>query len=70
MQFDQAEFLRKTHKGPCDHPRIDKVYFGGGDMEEYACTTCGKSFDSYDEWRNDGKPAEKSSRRFRNHLKS
>jgi hypothetical protein len=29
---------------PCDHPRLEKVYYTGAFLINYACTTCGAEF--------------------------
>jgi hypothetical protein len=26
---------------PCDHPKLEKVYYSGAFLINYACTTCG-----------------------------
>jgi hypothetical protein len=29
---------------PCEHPRLEKVYFTGAFLINYVCTTCGAEF--------------------------
>jgi hypothetical protein len=29
---------------PCDHPKLEKVYYTGAFQINYACTHCGKEF--------------------------
>jgi hypothetical protein len=29
---------------PCNHPHLEKVYYTGAFLINYACTTCGKEF--------------------------
>ena len=29
---------------PCDHPHLEKVYYNGAFLINYACTLCGKDF--------------------------
>lgn len=29
---------------PCDHPRLEKVYYAGAFLINYACVMCGKEF--------------------------
>jgi hypothetical protein len=31
-------------KKPCDHPRLEKVYYVGAFLINYSCTTCGADF--------------------------
>lgn len=31
-------------KKPCNHPRMEKVYYAGTYLTNYACTQCGAEF--------------------------
>ena len=31
-------------KKPCDHPKLEKVYYTGAFLTVYCCTTCGAEF--------------------------
>lgn len=45
MQLTKANQLRKAWgNAPCDHPNLEKEYFGGADTGDWVCTQCGRSF--------------------------
>lgn len=32
---------------PCDHPKLEKLYYAGAFLVSYACTQCGEEFTIY-----------------------
>ena len=54
MQMDKIEELRKEWgTKPCDHPNVEKEYYLGAQTGDYACTQCGRTKSSKQEFNND-----------------
>ena len=45
MEYYTAQKLKDSWGSkPCDHPRLEKVYYNGAFLINYACTICGTDF--------------------------
>jgi hypothetical protein len=45
MEYFTSQMLKESWGNkPCDHPRLEKVYYNGAFLINYACTTCGADF--------------------------
>jgi hypothetical protein len=45
MEYFAALKLKESWgKKPCDHPRLEKVYYVGAYLINYACVRCGADF--------------------------
>jgi hypothetical protein len=45
MEYSASVKLKESWgKKPCDHPRLEKVYYVGAFLINYSCTTCGADF--------------------------
>jgi hypothetical protein len=45
MEYYQALKLRNEWGDkPCDHPKLEKVYYTGAFLINYVCTKCGAEF--------------------------
>ncbi|MBK7132534.1 MAG: hypothetical protein IPH69_06835 [Bacteroidales bacterium] len=45
MEYSVSVKLKESWgKKPCDHPRLEKVYYVGAFLINYSCTTCGADF--------------------------
>ncbi|MDP4224333.1 MAG: hypothetical protein Q8868_13585 [Bacteroidota bacterium] len=45
MEYYKALKLREEWGNkPCDHPKLEKVYFTGAFLLNYACAQCGAEF--------------------------
>jgi hypothetical protein len=45
MEYFATQQLKETWgKKPCNHPRLEKVYYSGAFLINYACTQCGADF--------------------------
>jgi hypothetical protein len=45
MEYYKALKLKEEWGNkPCDHPGLEKVYYTGAFLINYACTTCGSEF--------------------------
>jgi len=45
MEYYTAEKLKKSWGNkPCDHQKLEKVYYSGAFLINYACTICGADF--------------------------
>ncbi len=45
MEYFAVQALKEEWGGkPCDHPHLEKVYYVGAFLINYACTQCGKEF--------------------------
>jgi hypothetical protein len=45
MEYNTALKLKaEWGNKPCEHPRLEKVYFTGAFLINYVCTTCGAEF--------------------------
>lgn len=45
MEYFETQALKETWgQKPCDHPHLEKVYYAGAFLINYACTQCGKEF--------------------------
>jgi hypothetical protein len=45
MEYYTALKLKEEWRNkPCEHPRLEKVYFTGAFLINYVCTTCGAEF--------------------------
>jgi transposase-like protein len=42
--FYQQQLKASWGDKPCDHPHLEKVYYTGAFLTNYACTHCGKEF--------------------------
>lgn len=42
--FATQKIKEEWGKKPCDHPRLEKVYYSGAFLINYACVRCGKDF--------------------------
>lgn len=42
--FESVKLKEDWGKKPCDHPFLEKVYYGGAFLINYACTKCGADF--------------------------
>ncbi len=45
MEYSKALKLKEEWGNkPCDHPKLEKVYYSGAYLINYVCTTCGLEF--------------------------
>jgi hypothetical protein len=45
MEYFATQTLKESWGNkPCEHPHLEKVYYSGAFLINYACTTCGKDF--------------------------
>jgi hypothetical protein len=45
MEYNAVQKLKEEWGNkPCDHPRLEKVYFTGAFLINYVCTQCGADF--------------------------
>lgn len=45
MEFYHSQKLKKNWGSkPCDHPKVEKVYYAGAFILNYSCTLCGSDF--------------------------
>lgn len=45
MEYFAGQKLKDSWgKKPCDHPRLEKVYYVGAFLINYACVKCGADF--------------------------
>jgi len=45
MEYSESQKLKDSWKDKeCDHPSMEKVYYNGAFLINYACTKCGKDF--------------------------
>ena len=45
MEYSTSQKLKEAWGNkPCDHPTLEKVYYNGAFLINYACTQCGKDF--------------------------
>lgn len=45
MEYNTLQKLKEVWgKKQCDHPRLEKVYYTGAFLINYACTQCGEEF--------------------------
>jgi hypothetical protein len=45
MEYFATQKLKESWgKKPCDHPRLEKVYYVGAFLINYACIDCGADF--------------------------
>jgi len=45
MEYFAAQKLKDSWgKKPCNHPRLEKVYYSGAFLINYVCTQCGADF--------------------------
>jgi hypothetical protein len=49
MEYNYALKIRQEWGDkPCDHPRLEKVYYAGAFLTNYACVQCGAEFTIYE----------------------
>ncbi|HNR42638.1 MAG TPA: hypothetical protein PKL65_10440 [Bacteroidales bacterium] len=45
MEFNQSLKLKEQWGNkPCDHPKVEKVYYAGAFVLNYSCILCGTDF--------------------------
>ena len=48
MEYNTLLKVREAWgKKPCDHPKVEKLYYAGAFLVSYACIKCGAEFTIY-----------------------
>jgi hypothetical protein len=56
MEYTVAQKVKEAWgKQPCDHPHLEKEYYGGAFLINWVCTRCGKEFSISDKLEMDKK---------------